>query len=350
MNKKISLKELADLVGAEMLGNDLLIHDLNSLDSAVEGEIAFVVHRNELGRIGATRASAVIVPEFARDNEKSQLKVKNPYLAAAVIHNLFCRKPFKAGGIHPAAYIGNDCHIPSAVTVGPMAVIGDRVRLGERVTIHPGVVIGDDVIIGEDSVVEANAAVLPRCIIGARVRIHSGVVIGCDGYGYATDERGNHVKRPQVGIVRIEDDVEIGANACVDRATFGETLVRRGTKIDNLVQIAHNVVVGENSLLVAQAGIAGSTELGRNVVLGGQVGVTGHVRLGDRVMVGAQSGIINDQPAGAVISGSPAFPHRQWLRASAAFAKLPEMAREIKELRAEIKELHGMLKGKINKE
>ena len=344
MGKKISLGELARLVDAEVLGDDLLIHDLNCLESAAEGEITFIVRANDLEKIAATRASAVIVPEFAENSDKSQLKVKDPNLAAALIHNLFCEQPFKAEGIHPAAHIGADCHLPDAVTIGPMAVLGERVRLGERVMIFPGVVIGDDVTVGNDTVLESNVSVLSGCVIGAKVLIHSGAVIGSDGYGYATDSQGNHVKRPQVGIVRIEDEVEIGANACVDRATFGETVIRRGAKIDNLVQVGHNVIVGENSLLVAQAGIAGSTELGRNVVLGGQVGVSDHVKLGDRVMVGGQSGVISDLPAGAVVSGYPAMPHRQWLRACAAFVRLPALVKEIKALRAGIEELRSRLK------
>jgi UDP-3-O-[3-hydroxymyristoyl] glucosamine N-acyltransferase len=346
MNKTISLKKLADRVGAEMMGDDMLIHNLNCLESATEGEITFIVRRNELDKIANTGASAVIVPDFNRENSKRQLKVKDPNLAAAIIHNLFEERVFKASGVHPAAHIGNNCQLPSAVTIGPMAVVGDRVKLGERVTVYPGVVIGDDVTVGNDTVLEANATVLSKCVIGARVLIHSGVVIGSDGYGYATDAVGNHVKRPQVGIVRIEDEVEIGANACVDRATFGETVIKRGAKIDNLVQVGHNVVVGENSLLIAQSGIAGSTVLGRNVVFGGQVGVTGHVKISDRVMVGAQSGIINNQPPGAVISGTPAIAHRQWLRASATFTKLPALAKEIKKLRAEIDKLHNQLKEK----
>ena len=345
-DKKLSLKKIADLVGGEIKGDNVLLKNLNSVESATDEEITFIVNRHKLHQIETTGASAVIVPEFAGQSSKSQLKVADPNLAAAVIHNLFCRQIFKPTGIHSSACTGNDCHIPSAVNIGPRVVIGNRVRLGERVTIHPGVVIGDDVTIGNDTIIFANAAVLSGCVIGEKVLIHSGVVIGSDGYGYATDEQGNHVKRPQVGIVRIEDDVEIGANACVDRATFGETVIRRGTKIDNLVQVGHNVVVGENSLLIAQTGISGSTVLGRNVVLAGQVGVTGHVKLGDRVMVGAQSGIISDQPPGAVVSGSPAMPHRQWLRSSAVFAKLPGLSKEIKALRAEIEELRNLLKEK----
>lgn len=349
MSKKISLKKLADLVEAELFGDDLIIYNVNSLEAAKEGEITFIVRPNELEKIAATRASAVIVPEFNRDSGKSQLKVKDPNLAAAVIHNFFMKHDFKAEGIHSSAHIGIDCHIPAAVSIGPMAVLGDRVRLGERVVIYPGVVLGSDVTIGADTVIGANSTVLSGCLIGSNVLIHSGVVIGSDGYGYATDALGNHVKRPQVGIVRIEDEVEIGANACVDRATFGETVIRRGAKIDNLVQVGHNVDIGENSLLVAQAGIAGSTVLGRNVVLGGQVGVTGHVKLGDRVMVGAQSGVINNQPSGAVISGTPAFAHRQWLRSSSAFTGLPALAKEIKNLRAEIAEIRKKLQEMRNK-
>ena len=339
-NETKSLRELADYVGGVIQGDaDVLIQDLAPFDSAADGEITFLLRKKDLQRIETIRASAVIVPEFISESPMPQIMVKNPNVAAAKIHAFFCEVPFPATGIHPSAHIGSECLIPAAVSVGPMAVLGDRVKLGERVVIEPGVVIGDDVEIGSDTVLAANVTILFGCIIGKRVRIHSGAVIGADGFGYATDEQGRHFKRPQVGNVRIDDDVEIGVNTCVDRATFGTTWIQSGVKIDNLVQVGHNVVVGQGSILVAQVGIAGSSTLGRGVVLGGQVGVGDHVELGDRVMVAAQSGIINNQQAGAVVSGSPTIAHRKWLRSTSVFARLPDMAKELKMLRKEVEYL-----------
>jgi UDP-3-O-[3-hydroxymyristoyl] glucosamine N-acyltransferase len=225
------------------------------------------------------------------------------------------------------------------VSIGPLAVLGNRVTIGERVTIEAGAVLGDDVEIGDDSTIHANVAVYEKCRIGKRVTIHSGTVIGSDGFGYAANERGEHIKRPQVGIVQIDDDVEIGANTCIDRAAYGVTWIKSGVKIDNLVQVAHNVVVGENSLLVAQVGIAGSTTLGRNVVLGGQAAVNGHITIGDQVMVAARGGVHNDQPKGAVLGGAPAFPIRQWAKACAVFAKLPELQATVRKNSKAIAEL-----------
>jgi UDP-3-O-[3-hydroxymyristoyl] glucosamine N-acyltransferase len=201
------------------------------------------------------------------------------------------------------------------------------------------VVIGDEVVIGDDVLLHPNVTVVARCVLGNRVIIHPGAVIGSDGFGYATDEAGRHVKRPHVGIVQLDDDVEIGANTCIDRGTFGKTWVKTGAKIDNLVQLGHNVVIGEHSFLVAQVGVAGSTKTGHHVVMGGQVGMAGHLAIGNGVMIAAKSGVHDDQPDGAVVAGIPAIPHKKWLRASAAVAKLPELGKELRELKRQVAEL-----------
>lgn len=335
--KGTSLAELAALVAGDPLGDpEVAIHGVGELRSATPGQITFVAKAKDAGLLAACQASAAIVPRTVTAAGLPLIRVADPYLAVAIIHNHLLAKPFLGRGIHPRAYVGEHCRIPAAVTIAPMAVLGARVELGERVTIGAGVVVEDDVVIGDDTILHANVTILQGCRLGARVEIHSGTVIGSDGYGYATDRAGQHVKRPQVGIVQIDDDVEIGANVCVDRATFGKTWIRRGSKIDNLVQIAHNVEVGEDSLVIAQVGIAGSTKLGRNVVLGGQAALNGHIVLGDRVMVAAKSGVHDHQPDGAVVSGVPAIPHKTWLRATVAFAQLPELLRDVRELKKKL--------------
>jgi UDP-3-O-[3-hydroxymyristoyl] glucosamine N-acyltransferase len=341
--KNVPLRQLAELVAGELVGNgEVAIHELDSLDTAGAGAISFLAQARDAAMLENTSAAAVIVPLAIESAAMPIIRVRDPYLAAALIHTHLLATPFQATGVHPTAHVGAETIVPEQIAVGPLVVIGCRVRLGERVRIEPGVVIGDDVEIGDDTVIRPNVTIMQGCRIGARVTLHPGVVIGSDGYGYATDSRGVHVKRPQVGIVQIDDDVEVGANACIDRATFGVTRIGAGTKIDNLVQVAHNVVVGEGCLLVAQVGIAGSTTLGRNVVIGGQVGLAGHIHLEDGVMVAAQSGVHDNQPRGAIIGGTPAIPMRKFARVAAAMGKLPEIVAELRRMRKEISALQGV--------
>ncbi|PKN15835.1 MAG: UDP-3-O-(3-hydroxymyristoyl)glucosamine N-acyltransferase, partial [Deltaproteobacteria bacterium HGW-Deltaproteobacteria-3] len=288
------LAELAALVEGELVGDpEVLIGGVADFDSAGKGEITFVADLKRGARLDECKASAVIVSNSVAEISVPAIRVTNPYLAVARIHALFVEEPFVTTGIDARAVVGQDCLIPAEVAISPLVYLGNRVRLGQRVTLHPGVVVYDDAVIGDDVVLYANVTICRGCRIGNRVIIHSGTVIGSDGFGYATDGSGRHVKRPQVGVVQIDDDVEIGANTCIDRATFGKTWIKRGTKIDNLVQLGHNVMIGEDAMLVAQVGMAGSTTTGSNVVLGGQVGLAGHIHLGDRVMVAAKSGVHN---------------------------------------------------------
>jgi UDP-3-O-[3-hydroxymyristoyl] glucosamine N-acyltransferase len=343
--KEKSLAELANMVGGEISGDaGVIIHNLMDVDLSCEGEITFITSSRNAHKISTTNASAVIVPLDVASFDKPLIRTKNPNLAAAIIHSYFCATPYDPKGVHATAHVGIDCEIPKDITIGPNAVLGDRVKLGERVTIGPGVVVGDDVVIGDDTLLHPNVTVAYGCKIGSRVILQSGAVVGGDGFGYATDEKGFHIKRPQIGIVEIEDDVEIGANTTIDRATFGRTLIKRGVKIDNLVQVAHNVEIGEGSIMAGQAGIAGSAILGKGVVLGGQVAVKDHVCVGDRAMAAGKSGVISNIAAGEVVSGMPAIPHKKWLRASAIFAKLPDLVKEIHELRKKVSELSDKLK------
>ena len=342
MEKSVLLRQLAELVQGELIGNgEVLIHELDALETAGVGTISFLAQAKDSASLVSTAASAVIVPMAIETAPLPIIRVRDPYLAAALVHTFLLESPFQATGVHAKAHVGAGTEIPGEISIAPFAFIGERVRLGQRVTIESGVVIGDDVRIGDDCRILANVTVERGCLIGCRVTLHPGAVIGSDGYGYATDSRGVHLKRPQVGIVQIDDDVEIGANACIDRATFGRTWIQAGTKIDNLVQVAHNVVVGENCLLVAQVGIAGSTSLGRNVVLGGQAGVAGHIHLEDGVMAAAQAGVHNNQTRGAVLGGTPAIPMKKFSRVAAAMGKLPEMMTELRRMRKEIAALQG---------
>jgi UDP-3-O-[3-hydroxymyristoyl] glucosamine N-acyltransferase len=338
--KNVSVKTLAEFVQGEITGNgDIIIHGFAPIETAEAGEITFLAKANRIEVLAATKASAVLVPMSIDKADTTLIRVRDPYLASAKIHNYLLEKPFQARGIHARACIGADCQISKQVTIAPSAVIGDRVKIGKRVTIGAGTAVGDDVEIGDDTVLKANVTIEPGCLLGCRVIIHPGAVIGADGYGYATDEKGFHFKRPQVGIVRIDDDVEIGANTCIDRATYGVTWIKSGVKIDNLVMIGHNVIVGENSLIVSQAGIAGSTTLGRNVVLGGKAAINGHIHLDDGVMVAACGGVHQNLPKGALVGGRPELPVKQWAKATAVFAKLPEISKEVRQLRKDVEKL-----------
>ncbi|OGP93524.1 MAG: UDP-3-O-(3-hydroxymyristoyl)glucosamine N-acyltransferase [Deltaproteobacteria bacterium RBG_16_48_10] len=326
------LKELAEWVNGTVVGDgEAEIHGVASIEEAKEGEITFVANPKYLSKLGQTQAAAVIVSFEVTSSEKSLLRVKNPYLAFAKILTLFSQKPHQPKGVDAKAWVSPTAHLGKDLTVHPYVYIGDRCRIGDRVTLYPGVYVGDDSSIGEDSTLHPNVSIYPGMVIGKRVILHSGVVVGSDGFGYVKEGRKN-LKIPQVGKVEIEDDVEIGSNTTIDRGALGNTIIRRGVKIDNLVQIAHNVVIGEDSIIVAQVGISGSTKIGSNVTLAGQVGLAGHIQIGDNVMVGAQSGVAHDLSSSQAYSGSPAIPHREWLRMVTAMPKVPEMRKRLAEL------------------
>lgn len=337
-----TVDQLAAMVGGEVVGDGgIEVAGLNDLERAGTGELTFLADPALIGKLEQCRASALITSHSLAQQSGhpaglTVILVDNPYLAATRIQNFLLAGPFVATGVQDGAMIGEECVIPREVSIAPGVVLGRRVTLGRRVSLAAGVVVGDDAVIGDEVTIHPNVTIYPGCVIGNRVIVHGGSVLGSDGFGYATDKAGRHHKRQHLGIVRIEDDVEIGANCCIDRGTFGETLIGAGTKIDNLVQIGHNVVVGENSLLVAQVGIAGSTVLERQVVLGGQVGLAGHLRIGAGVMVAAQSGVHNNQPPGTKLAGSPAINHRKWLRAITALGQLPELLREVRTLRRQV--------------
>ncbi len=335
----IKLKDLAKLLVGELSGDgEILITGISGIREAKEGDITFVSHQKYKPELEKTNASAVIATKEFKDLNKNFIFVDNPYFAFSKILKYFYEKEYKPKGVDPKAVVGNNTVIGKDVSIYPLAVIGDNARIGDRVVIYSGVYIGDNTVIGDDSLIYPNVTIRENVVIGKRVILHSGIVIGSDGFGYATD-KGRHNKIPQIGSVVIEDDVELGANVTVDRATLGKTVIKRGTKVDNLVQIAHNVVIGEDSIIVAQAGVSGSTEVGNHCVIGGQVGFVDHIKIGDNVMIGAQSGVMSDVEPNQVILGSPAIPHKDWLRAQAVYQKLPEMRKRIVDLEKRLAEL-----------
>jgi UDP-3-O-[3-hydroxymyristoyl] glucosamine N-acyltransferase len=324
-----SLESLARDVGGRVRGDgSVLISGLAGIEGAKEGDITFVSHEKYLPLLKETKAAAALVSQDIGGLSLPLLIVPNPLLAMAKILTLFTQRPYVSGGVSDKAWVDPSAKVSEDATIYPFVSIGDEAQIGSRVTIYPNASIGPQVTIGEDSVIHSNVTIYPRCVLGKRVIVHAGAVIGADGFGFVRDGE-EQVRIPQVGTVEIEDDVEIGANCCLDRATFGKTLIKRGVKVDNLVQIAHNVQIGEHSVIVAQVGISGSTKLGKNVTLAGQVGLVDHIEIGDNVMVGAQSGITKDVPANQVVLGSPHLPYRQFLRVAAVWSRLPEMKKEL---------------------
>ncbi len=335
----MKLSELAAALGAELIGQgDTEIRGASGIQEAGEGHLTYVVEERYLSDLERSRASAAIVPLKTPAMHLPVLRVKNPKLAFARALDLLYTKPVMPAGISEKAVIGRNVAVGRDITIHPYAVVADNAKIGDRVVLYPGVYVGENSVIGDDSVVYPNVTVRDGVVIGSRVIVHSGAVIGSDGFGFVTDS-GKHHKIPQVGGVHIEDDVEIGANCTIDRATLGKTVIKQGSKIDNMVHIAHNVTIGAHCLLAAQVGIAGSCTLGDYVVLGGQVGVGDHVHIGDRVMVSGASAVIKDSEPGQVLGGYYAMPHRDWLKVQAVLPKLPELKRLITELEKQVKEL-----------
>ncbi len=329
---KKTLGELAELVKGQAKGDPSTeISGVAPLESAQEGDITYITGEKYRSLLETTRASAVITPLRVVSDRQALLWVENPQLAFAKILGLYHSRPYQPTGIHKNACISPTAKLGRDVSVGPWTFIGAGAVIGDGVVIHAGVFIGDNSIVGQDAVIHANVSIYGGTTIGKRVILHSGVVIGSDGFGYVRDGD-THFKIPQVGGVTIEDDVEIGANSTIDRATMGQTLIKRGVKIDNLVQVAHNVVIGENSIIVAQAGIAGSTRVGRNVILAGQVGVADHVEIGDNVIVGAQAGIGRNVPPNQILQGSPAMAQKDFLKSSVLISRLPQIKRTLSDL------------------
>jgi UDP-3-O-[3-hydroxymyristoyl] glucosamine N-acyltransferase len=338
----VKLREIAAALGCEVVGDaDLEITGLAPMERAGPTELTFLANPKYAHKVKHTKAGAILIAEAVRDLPVASVVSKNPYLDFARALEMFYQPPRPCPGIHPLASVAQTAEIGEGAAVGAFAVIGERVKIGRNAVIHPHVVIYEGVEIGDDFYAHSHAAVREFCRIGNRVVLGNGVVVGGDGFGFAHRSDGSHYKIVQSGITVIEDDVEIQSLTSVDRATIGESRVKRGAKIDSLVQIGHACVVGEDNIICAQVGLAGSSVLGRNVVLTGQVGVSGHLTIHDNVVVYAQSGIGGDVKAGSVVSGSPAFDAREWLRAVTAFPKLADLMKTVRELKKRVEQLEN---------
>lgn len=331
------LKELAAKLGCEPrlthAGDaDKEITGVAGMEHAGPSEITFLANPKYAHKVRHTCAGAIIVSPATGELHIPALVSENPYLDFARALELFYQPPRPQPGIHPTAAVASSAVIGEGVSIGAYAVIGERVRVGRGTVIHPLVVIYEGAEIGQDCVLHAHSSVREFCRLGNRVILQNGVVVGGDGFGFARRKDGTHYKIVQSGPAVLEDDVEVQSLSSVDRATVGETRIKRGAKIDSLVQVGHACVVGEDNIICAQTGLAGSSVLGKNVLLAGQVGVSGHLTIHDNVIVYAQSGIGGDVEAGSVVSGSPAFDAAQWRRAVTAFPRLPELLRTVREL------------------
>jgi UDP-3-O-[3-hydroxymyristoyl] glucosamine N-acyltransferase len=345
----LKLKELADRLNCRLLGDgEAEIRRVAGIERAEAGDVTFIAHERYVSKLAGTHASAVIVSEqVARERPRAGatalLVTAQPYLAFAHAVGLLTDAPAPPKGIDPMSAVAPDATIGPEVAIGPFVSIGAGVSVGARTIIHPNVAIGPGARIGEDCIIRSQVSIRDRVIVGNRVIVQDGAVLGSEGFGFARQPDGTHLKIPQRADVVIEDDVEIGANAAVDRPAVGETRIAAGTKIDNLVQIGHGVTIGRRVLLAAQVGIAGSCVIEDDVILAGQVGVANHVRLGKGVVATAQTGIPNSVDAGATVSGYPAIDNRDWLKSSAVYRQLPALRKRVADLEQRIAELEEKL-------
>jgi len=336
---KMTIAEIALFLGGTVIGSDdTIINDIRSIEEANEGDLTFIANKKYLKKLKLTKASAILVAPQATAEGKNLIIVTDPYAALGKLLTLFYPLEHGRSGVSPDAYIEDSAIVSPEATIFPRAFISEGAKIGKGTVIYPGVFIGKNSSVGENSTIYANVTVYHSCIIGKRVILHSGVVIGADGFGFASPGKDN-TKNSQVGYVQIDDDVEIGANTTIDRAALEKTWIQRNVKIDNLVQIAHNVVIGENSVIAAQVGISGSTKLGRSVIVGGQAGMVGHINIGDNVMIAAGSKIHKNIKSGEIVGGASQMPFKEWLQFEACRSKLPEMRVTLNNLVKKVDEL-----------
>jgi UDP-3-O-[3-hydroxymyristoyl] glucosamine N-acyltransferase len=338
----VKLRELAARLGCQLDGDgEIEVTRVATLEQAGSGDLTFLANTKYASQLPGSKASAVIAGHDVNGAPCAIVRAKNPYLAFARATQLLYPDSRPAVGVHPTALVADDAVLDEGVSIGPYVVVERAARIGARTVIRAHSVIGNNAILGADCFVHSRVTIRERVQLGARVVVQDGAVIGSDGFGFATREDGSHEKIPQVATVVIEDDVEIGANTTIDRPAVGETRVHAGTKIDNLVQIAHGVTVGRHSLLAAQVGIAGSSVIGDQVMLGGQVGVTGHVTVGDRAKASAKTGITGNVPADSFITGYPHMDNLEWRKAYVVFRRLPEMRKQLADLESRLAALEA---------
>jgi len=340
MGTNLTATEVAIALDGETHGDgNVELQGFASADKARKGDLTFAENGTYFAKACQSEASAIMVDTIFSESTKTLIKVPNARIGFAKALDLFFPNPSPTPGVHPSAVVHDSAKIDPTAYVGPQSAVGEGVSIGPHCVLHGGNHLGKDCSVGANSELFPNVIVYPRAQIGQRVRIHAGTVIGSDGFGYIFDE-GQHRKIKQVGQVIIHDDVEIGSNVTIDRGALGSTTIGRGTKIDNLVQIAHNVTIGEHCLVIAQVGISGSTKLGNYVTLAGQAGLTAHLKIGNEVTVGAQSGVMHDIPSGGKYIGAPAQPDRKVKRQVLAIQQLPKLLRRVSLLEKELEELN----------
>lgn len=341
---EFTAKQIADLIGGKVEGNEnATVHTFAKIEEGAEGAISFLSNPKYTQHIYDTKSSIVLVNndlQLEHPVKATLIRVENAYECVAKLMQLYAATLPRKKGISERAYISESAKIGEDCYVGAFAVIGDNAVIGDRCVIYPNTVIGDKVQMGDDCNIYANVTIYERCKLGNNVTIHSGSVIGADGFGFAPNTEG-YSKIPQLGIVCIEDDVEIGANTCIDRSTMGQTIVHKGVKLDNLIQVAHNVEIGENTVMSAQVGIAGSTKIGSWCMFGGQVGLAGHIHIGDKTFLGAQSGVPGNIKGNETLIGTPPMEPKAYFKSQAVFRKLPDMYKQLNELAKEVKALKG---------
>ena len=336
------VKDIAKFINGELAGDgEILINGLNGVNEAKEGDLAFILNAKAMELIKTTKASCLVVPKNIMGKfDKPIIKVDNPSIAfSRIIEFIMPERIPHPKGIHPTAVIAKTAEISKGAALGPYTIVEEGASIGTNTTIYPFCYIGKNTKIGKNCIIYPNVVIREEVTIGNGVIIHPGGVIGGDGFGYDSQKDGTYIKIPQLGTVVIEDDVELGACVTIDRARFNKTVIGKGSKIDNMVQIAHNVIIGPNCVIAAQSGIAGSAEIGKNVIFGGQVGVKDHVKVGDFVIAGAKTGIHKSYPANTVLFGYPAKPVEKARELIAAVGLLPKLFGRVKALEAKIKEL-----------
>lgn len=343
---KFSAKQIAEFIQGTIVGDEnATVHTFAKIEEGIPGAISFLSNPKYTSYIYDTQSSIVLVNkdfEPEREIKATLIKVDNAYESLAKLMTLYEQSHPKRTGIDPLAYVAPTAKIGENVYLAPFACVGDHAEVGDNTELHPHATVGRNAKVGKNCILYSNSNVYHDCIVGDNCILHSGSVIGADGFGFAPTPNG-YDKIPQIGIAILEDDVEIGANTCVDRATMGATIIRKGVKLDNLIQVAHNVEIGSNTVIASQTGIAGSTKVGEWCMFGGQVGIAGHIKIGDKVNLGAQSGVPGSIKSGQSLIGTPPIEMKNFFKSSAVFKKLPEMYMELNNLKKELEELKKQL-------